>query len=234
MFTSRYFEHNQLFVRDGSGIETPQDLEGKCMSIGCFGMNPSVWLRGVLTHQYDVATERISYVTNRPEYFEDYRLPRRYQVEPIPENESVQALVEAGRIDAVSRGRASAVTRPLFEDPYPEIRQYFDLTEVFPPNTVLVIRKDSLAKYPDLPEALLTAFRQALARYREEVTRGSREADHSGLNLIKLEKESSASLPDYGFAANRKNIRAMIQYCYEQGTIRRLYDPEDLFVLTDS
>jgi len=42
--------------------------------------------------------------------------------------------------------------------------------------------------------------------------------------------------PDWGFnpaehgpEPNRRAIRMMIQYCYEQGLIRTLYKPEELF-----
>jgi 4,5-dihydroxyphthalate decarboxylase len=234
VFTSRYFEHNQLFARVGSGVEAPRDLEGKRVSIGCWGMNPSVWLRGLLRHQYDVALEKIHWVTNRDEYFEDRQAPRRYSVERIGEGESVQSLVEGGRLDAVSRGRGGGALKPMFENPYPEIRQYFAATGVFPPNTVLAIRRDSLQKYPDLPEALDEARAQALDRYRDEIAQGARQEDHSGLDIGRLEKESGVAFPDHGFQANRRNIQAAIQYSYEQGTIQRLYDPEDLFVLTES
>jgi 4,5-dihydroxyphthalate decarboxylase len=234
VFTSRYFEHNQLFVRSGSGVQTPADLDGKRVSIGCWGMNPSVWVRGMLCHQYDVPLERITWIMNRPEYFADRQAPRRYAVEKIGEDESVPALVEAGRIDAVSRGRASATTQPMFENPYPEIRDYFAATGVFPPNTVLAIRRDRLEKSPDLPQALFETFTKALDLYRDELARGSRNEDHSGLDVQRLEREAGVRFPDYGFTANAQSIRMVIQYCYEQGVIERLYAPEDLFVLTDS
>jgi hypothetical protein len=55
-----------------------------------------------------------------------------------------------------------------------------------------------------------------------------------GLSLKRLREVAGLELPDYGFQANRDAIRLMIAYCYEQGIIRTLFEPEDLFLLTDS
>ncbi len=235
VFTSRYFEHNQLYVNAAAGIQRPTDLEGKRVSTGCFSMNPGVWLRGMLAHQYDVAIEKVTWVENRKEYFPGYRTPRRYTVEKAPEGESIASLIEAGRIDAASRGRTanSPHLKPLFEDPYPEIRNYFRATGIFPINTVVMFPRRTLAKHPALPEALFKAFQQALDLYRSEVHSGARERDHSGLDLLRLERDAGAPLPDHGLRANRQNIRTMVQYCYEQGIIGRLYEPEDLFLSID-
>jgi len=40
--------------------------------------------------------------------------------------------------------------------------------------------------------------------------------------------------PDYGFKANRDNIRAMLGYCHEQGIVQKLYLLEELFLLTET
>ncbi len=36
---------------------------------------------------------------------------------------------------------------------------------------------------------------------------------------------------EYGLEPNRAAVRMMVQYCYEQGLIRRLYEPDELFVV---
>jgi hypothetical protein len=188
--TSRYFEHNQLSIRRDAGIAGPADLAGKRVSMGSFAMNPSVWLRGMLTHQYDVPTETITWIEDRHEHIAEYRHPRRYTVEQMPEGESVASLAEAGRVDAVSRGRALAdhipTLRPLFEDPYPEIRAYYEAKGFYPINTVIVLPGRTTEKAPGLPEALFNAFQQALDRYRADVRDGKRDPDHSGLDLRAL------------------------------------------------
>ena len=233
IFTTRVFEHNQLTVRPGAGVESPRDLEGKRISSGLWGTNPSVWLRGLLTHQYDVATERVIWVHNRPEYFADSPAPARYQVENLGPDETVDAAVAAGKVDAVARGRVSDATPALFADPMPEIKAYYRQTEVFPPNTVLMVRRDAVEKHPDLAPALLEAFGSAMKQNKDQIAKGTAPAALGGLDLSRLDREGIA-LPDQGFRANVKSIQLMIGYAYEQGLIRRLYAPEELFLLTDS
>jgi 4,5-dihydroxyphthalate decarboxylase len=233
VFTTRVFEHNQLMVRAGAGISTPRDLEGKRVSMGLWGTNPAVWLRGLLTHQYSLATERVIWVSHRPEYFADTPAPERYQVEPLASGETVDAAVEAGKIDAVARGRPSEATPSLFADPYPEVIAYHRQTEVFPPNTVLILRRDAVQRHPDLAPALLEAFTTAMRRNKEDIAKGTAPLGLSGLDLARLDREG-VPLPDHGFRANFKSIQLMIAYAYEQGVIRHIYTPEQLFLLTDT
>jgi 4,5-dihydroxyphthalate decarboxylase len=235
--TSRYAEHNQVYVHQGAGISGPADLAGKRINVGSFAINPAVWLRGMLTHQYDVPTETITWVEDRHEHITEYRPPRRYIVEQLPKGESVAALVESGRIDAVSRGKPIAdrapALRPLFEDPYSEVRAYYEANGFLPINTVVVMPRRTIEKAPGLPEALLGAFQRAFRMYLDDVRSGKRDADHSGLDLQVLE-QAGIALPNHGLKANRDCVRTMVHYCYAQGIIRRLYEPEELFLLPDS
>jgi 4,5-dihydroxyphthalate decarboxylase len=239
VFPSRFFPHSQVSVHVNSGIKGPGDLIGKRIGIGSFAKNYAVWLRGVLRHQYGVPVEKIIWVEDQPEHFAEYRPPRRYRVEKAPEGQTFGSLLEAGKIDVLVAPRGpqrnkSLNVRPLFDDPYLQIRQYCQANPFFPINTVITIPRKTLNKSPELPKAIFTAFQRAVNLYRDEVKAGLREDEHSGLSLSRLEKEVGLTLPDYGFRENRENIRTMIQYCYEQGIIRKLYEPEELFLLTDS
>jgi len=239
VFPSRCFPHSQISVNVNAGIGAPVDLVGKRVCIGSFAKNYVVWLRGVLRHQYDVPVEKIIWVENQPEHFSEYRAPARYTVEKLPEGQSPSACLETGAIQALVAPRGpqrnqSPVVKALFENPYAEIRRYVELNTFFPINTVITVPKATLKKSPGLPEAVFIAFQRALRLYRNEVRNGARDDEHSGLALKKLEAEAGITLPDYGLRQNRENIRTMIQYCYEQGVIRKLYTPEKLFLLPDS
>lgn len=113
-------------------------------------------------------------------------------------------------------------------DPYPEIRAYVQATGVFPINTVITLKEETVQANPDLPKQLMAVFQEARQRYLADIAEG-KEVDHMGLDMATLQDLSL--FPDaYGIASNHENIRLMIQYCYEQGVIRRLFEPEDLFV----
>jgi len=239
VFPSRFFPHSQISVNVNAGICVPLDLVGKRVCIGSFSKNYAVWLRGILRHQYDVAVERIIWVEDQPEHFSEYRAPDRYIVEKLPAEQRPSASLETGVIQALVAPRGpqrnqSPLVRALFENPYAEIRSYVESNPFFPINTVITVPKATLKKSPEFLRAVFTAFQRALKLYQKEVNTGSRDDEHSGLALKRLEAEARVTLPDYGLRQNRDNIRAMIQHCYEQGVIRRLYTPEELFLLPDS
>lgn len=238
VFPSRIFPHGQVIVHTKSGIRGPGDLTEKRVGIGFFSKNYSVWLRGILRHQYDVPIEKVIWVEDQAEHFSEYRPPRRYMIEKVPSGNKLAALLEAGEINALIAPRAfqrskSTQVSPLFSDPYTEIRQYLG-GRVFPINTVITIPKRTMDKNSAVAEAIFEAYCRALRLYLQEVKDGKREDEHSGLSLKNLEEKAGVLFPGYGFKANRENVKMMIHYCFEQGIIARLFDPEELFLLTNT
>jgi 4,5-dihydroxyphthalate decarboxylase len=233
IFPSRMVPHAGLWLHESSGIDTPRDLVGRRVGCNSFGTNYSVWARGVLAHQYDVATQRITWVQSVAEHRRDFQLPARFTIEVLPGNERSEKLLAEGRIDAASMasgagGPRSRGVRPLFADPLNELRAYVAACETIPINTVLTVRRAVVERYPELPRLLLDAFSAARARQRATAP------NEEDAIFEPLERVLGRSLIGYGFAANQRAIHEMVAYCYEQGITRRLYDPEALFLLTDS
>jgi 4,5-dihydroxyphthalate decarboxylase len=206
---------------------------GKRMGCNSFGTNYSVWWRGMLRHQYDVPIERITWVQSVSEHRSDYRPPRRFDIEIASGNVRSEPLLAEGKIDAATTAGAGQApkapgVRPLFADPYAEMRAFVERFGFVPLNTMIIVSRSAAAKNPDLPQALFNAF--SAARARQE-----REAPPSGEEVYRrLARETGRSVMGYGFAANATAIRHGIAFAYEQGIIRRLYDTEELFLLTDS
>jgi 4,5-dihydroxyphthalate decarboxylase len=48
IFTSRRFFHTAAWIRGTSGIDTPQDLEGKRVGVPEYQQTAALWSRGVL------------------------------------------------------------------------------------------------------------------------------------------------------------------------------------------
>lgn len=244
-FPSRFFPHLGFSINRNAGIRTPADLVGKRIAAPDWGYNPAVWMRGILAHQYDVPTERIVWVESAATpLFPGLKYPRsrRYAIEQIeipaqlahnrPQSYGMAEALEQHRIDGncfPSGGIApSANTKKMFDEPHGEIRQYVRSTGVLPINTVITFKKELVEKYPDLPVLVQRALDTALEMYHAEMERGE-ETDHMGAP-ISLVKDIGAYPLRYGLKSNRAAIRMMVQYCYEQGLIRRLYEPEDLFL----
>ncbi len=208
------------------------------MSCNSFGTNYSVWLRGALTHQYDVATERIIWVESIEEHLPEFRPPRRFLIDRIPGDIDGLNVLLSGKVDAASlTGSAMRADpdrmKPLFGDCYGEIATYIEANGFVPPNTVISVRRDALDRLADMPRLLLDAYRRAKALYDAEILDGKQDM-HQGISLRRLREVTGMGLPDYGFQINRRAIQTMIAYCYEQGIIQRIYDPEELFLLTDT
>jgi len=238
VFPSRLFPHHEISVHARAGIAHPADLAGKRVAIPFFTHNHVVWLRGALQHQYAVPLDEVVWVEQGEEHFSEYRPPARFRVEKAPPGQSLVELLETGTVDAAVAVRGvrsdSLDVRPLFDDPYREIDDYVRTTPIFPINTVLTVPRDTLRKGAEFPRAVFDAFQRALRLYTNGVRDGGREDEHSGLFLRRLERETSARYPDYGFKANRANIQTMVDYCFEQSVIAKPLDPEAIFLLTDT
>ena len=87
--------------------------------------------------------------------------------------------------------------------------------------------QQAVKQYPGLIDAVMAACTEARHRYHEELRRDG--GDHMGIPTSELAR--IGVFPDsYGLEANRAAIGMIIHYCYEQGLIRRLYAPEELFL----
>ena len=62
VFPSRLFRHGFITVNRRSGIETPKDLEGKRVGTAIYTQTASVWVRGMLAHDYGVDLSTIHWV----------------------------------------------------------------------------------------------------------------------------------------------------------------------------
>jgi 4,5-dihydroxyphthalate decarboxylase len=239
-FPSYFFPHLGVSVNSGSGIRSPLDLVGKRVGAPDFGYNPAAWMRGILAHQYQVPTEKIVWVEVQGDFYGlNYTRSKRFEIETVGASGGgrtaygLQPLLESQAIDAVffhGIGIMPTVTiKKLFDDPYQEIKSYVEDTGVLPINTVITVREDVVKSCPDLPQRLMAALREASRLYEEETLRmGNKQFMELRLNWL---KELGFFPPPEGLGApNRRSVRMMIQYCYEQGLIRTLFEPEELFL----
>ena len=229
VFPTMFFPQTGLMICRSAGIQEPLDLVGKRIGVSGFSTNPAVWLRGIFFHHYDLPCEQIVWVNAEPNSMSgvEFHLSRRYTVEKTQGR--LMQLLEEGSIDALMLPEGSQPTDKidrLFPDGLGQVQAYLETTEVFLPNSTLVIKKATSEANPGLAEALVAAYDQAIQLYNQDARNDDR---HMGLHLGELR---GAGLFPYlnGVAANRIAIRQVIHYCYEQGLIGTLIEPEDLFV----
>ena len=63
VFPSRSFRHSGIFIHTGSGILEPKDLIGKRVGNPEFQLTAVVWIRGILSDEYDVPVSSVQYFT---------------------------------------------------------------------------------------------------------------------------------------------------------------------------
>lgn len=249
VFPVRTFRHSAIFINARSGINQPKDLIGrKVGEFFFYGHDAGVWAKGVLSSDYGVAHDSYSYYfggvghPTPPLPWLPSRPPAHISGEHIGMNRTLDAMLEAGEIDALigpvtpaAMLKGSTAIRRLFED-YPAVeRAYFRRTGIFPIMHTVVIRKDVHREHPWVAQALYAAFREAknlaLARYRENSFNM-----HTCFTLPwiteqvgKVQDVMGRDWWPYGIGPNRAVLDAFLGYHHQQGLSKRRYRPEDLF-----
>jgi 4,5-dihydroxyphthalate decarboxylase len=227
-FPTRFQPLMGPMVNRKAGIKTVDDLIGKKVGVQGFAFNPATYLRSMLVHMYDLPIERIIWVEGEPNSTSNvpYGRSRRFTIQKAPRN--IMDMVNEGEIDAVfmSDGglEPTETLDRLFQDPWVEIRKFYEQTGVFPVNAAVTVRNDVLEANPGLDRALVDAYQEAWDRYGAEAG----DTRHMELSVPEMKKLGVMPMKE-GFSANRKNIAWIAHACYEQGLTKRLWEPEELF-----
>jgi 4,5-dihydroxyphthalate decarboxylase len=244
VFPSRFFRHSCIFVNRESGIGEPKDLIGKRVGTPEYQMTAGVWIRGILSDEYEVPVSSVTYFRGgeeepgRPEKLR-LSLPPEIRLESIPPKKTLSAMLDAGEIDALytarmpsSFVRGSGNVRRLFENYQAVERDYFSKTKIFPIMHTVVIRRDVYEKSPWVAQSLYKAF----ARAQHDAYNELYEAGALSVMLpwlVQHVEETRALMGTdfwpYGLEPNAHTLATFLRYSFEQGLAKRLLKPEDLF-----
>ena len=236
VFPHRRFRHGFIFVNASKGIAKPADLIGKRIGVES-GFQPAaaVWLRGILSDEYGVRHQDITWVTDRDE-----------DVPFTPQGDLKIDRVQAGTLDRkLAEGELDALIAPgyppsflagnknvqrLIPDFKEEEKRYFKSSGIFPIMHLVVIREELLKRHPWLASNISYAFNEA-KRLGYERIRNPRVAPLAWFTSA-WEEQTALMGPDpweYGLTArNRTNLKTLIRYCWEQGLIREQASEADL------
>ena len=244
VFPSRFFRHSCIFVNRDSGIREPKDLIGKRVGTPEYQMTAGVWIRGILSEEYGVPVESVSYFRGgeeepgRPEKLR-LSLPARIRVESIPPGKTLSAMLAAGEIDALYTARmpssftgASGKVRRLFENYQAVEQSYYAKTKIFPIMHTVVIRRDVYKKSPWVAQSLCKAFVQAhRLAYRDLYEAGALNVMLPWL-LHHIEETRALMGDDFwpcGVEPNAHTLETFLRYSFGQGLAKRVLKPEELF-----
>lgn len=243
VFPSRFFRHSSIYVNAKAGIREPKDLIGK--RIGCpeYQMTAPVWIRGILSDEYGVKVDDVTYMTggeespNRDEKLK-LDLPSNIKVEPIAPGKTLAAMLRDGEIDALYTARKPSTydgknVKRLFEDYVPVELDYYRRTGIFPIMHTVAIRREVYEANRWIAQSLFKAFSAAQKLTYEDLREtAALKAMLPWLHahVEEARREMGDDYWPYGFKQNRATLETFLRYHHEQGLSKRLLKPEEIFV----
>jgi 4,5-dihydroxyphthalate decarboxylase len=243
VFPSRLFRQSSIYVASRCGITGPGDLAGRRVGIPEWTQTAGVYARAYLQHQCGVPLRDIHWVqagVNEPGRIEKVKvsLPDGVRIERISER-SLNQMLLAGDLDAIIS--AHEPDSFLSGDPriarlWPEHRaieeKYFRETRIFPIMHAIVIRMETLHRYPWVAMNLYKAFEESKTNsLRNVVSYNTSRSPFAWSQDAALEarKVFGDDFWPYGIEPNRRTLDAFLLYCYEQGVTTRKVQIEELF-----
>jgi len=144
VFPSRYFRHSCVFINTDRGLDKPEDLRGKRVGVPEYSITAAVWIRGFLSDDHGIKASDVAWFTGgqevpgRKERIE-LRLPPEIKVQPIPQDRTLNDMLDKGEIDALVTARIPSCyaagaphVRRLFPDFKTVEIDYYRRTKIFP------------------------------------------------------------------------------------------------------
>jgi 4,5-dihydroxyphthalate decarboxylase len=243
-FLSRAFRHTSLIARTDRGIEKPQDLKGKRVGIPEWQLTANVWARALLEEDYGVKMSDIRWVRGGLEEAgrkEKVTLapPAGVTIEDIGPEQTLNALLMAGEIDAFMGPRAPSAFTPsnpllrwVIADPTRAAMEYYQRTRIFPIMHIVGLRRSIAEAHPWLPMALLKAFERS--KQLALASLADTSATKVTLPFIEEQLRSVHSFMgddywSYGVPANRHVLESFVRHHHAQGISARVVEVDELF-----
>ena len=255
VFPSRRFMHATLSVNVDAGVEKPGDLYGKRIGVGEYQQTASLWMRGVLQHDFGVDQYSVEWHMERSEELSHggatgFKPPKGIKFHRIPKTKSLATMLVAGELDAAPFGRALSneknvidrsttikpaasdfnKVKPLFPEFIKEGTRFFKEHGYVPANHCYAIRGDVYEKHPWVAFNLFAALVQAKEAWYAQLS--SKIPSDMIFGPQYMAQTRSIFGPDpypYGIADNEKMIQQMIDFSFEQGLTPRKMEFEELF-----
>jgi len=235
VFPSRVFRHSYIWINTNSGIKKPPDLKGKCVGIADYSMTALLFVRGLLQHEYGVAAQDIHWFRRRKEHVA-IQYPAGIRIDSIAANETLDDMLEAGKLDAVALTQAPRgftkglphITR-LFADVRSVEAESFRKTRIFPIMHTVVIKRSLYEQKRWLAEAMTRALHQAKEHAIGRLQHSLSPMPWQDLDYEFARQQFGGDISPYGVKANLPTLEAATLYSHEQGLSPRRFEISELF-----
>jgi 4,5-dihydroxyphthalate decarboxylase len=244
IFPLRMFRHGFIFVNTGSGIKTPNDLEGKRIGVQEYRQTAGIWIRGILRSEYGVSFETAQWFeggvnNSRPhDPAMDLRPQTDLSIQSIPANQTLSKMLEIGEIDALLGARApnalgaSPHVARLFPN-YREVeREFYEKTGIFPIMHTLVMKENLYREKPWVAESLYKACEEAKAWCLKQMQFSGAIRYTLPWLLADIDEMVELFGRDpwpYGIEQNRRTLETLVQYLVYQHFLSKPVTLDEMF-----
>lgn len=157
----------------GTSATKPEDLKGGRVGVRSYTQTTGLWVRGILTDTFGIASEDVTWLTNEGPHVESYREPANVE---RTDKKLIPALQD-GDVDAVLMGARSVdhvqELVPLISDWESRQLQFHAENGWVPINHLLVVRQELLQNNPSAVRSLYDAFAGAIDAAKPATSTGS-------------------------------------------------------------
>jgi len=248
IFPLRLFRHKSIFVHADSGIKTPEDLKGKKVGTAGYSSSSLTWIRGILKDEYGVNPEDIQWVISRKDSSAEASGKVSKQEQVLPEgvkisygtagqdesdlllSREVDALFHAAEPKAFFNGNPKIVR--LFDDSRNAEQAYFTKTGVFPIMHAIAVKTELLDENSWLAASIFDAYKESKAmnyNFMRKLGWAYDSLPWYGQELEDTRKVMGDNYYSYGIKGNKKVLKKICNYSYDQGLSKSKLSIKDLF-----
>ncbi|MBJ3776791.1 substrate-binding domain-containing protein [Acuticoccus mangrovi] len=241
---ARSFRHGSIYVREGGRIAKPTDLRGATIGVPDLMGTTYIWQKGMLQDEFSIDLSEVTWMIGKvDEGLSGWSQPKAghmpgASVVVANGTDTLSELLVRGEIDAIlsikrpERFRKKTGIVRLMPDFHEREKDFYARTGILPIMHMMTIRCADVARDPDLPGKVVSAFTAAKNIALEEL----RETMYYFSSLPFLPhavEEAEAVFGDdfwpYGIEKNRRSMETFFRYCQEQGLTEKRLQETDFF-----
>lgn len=237
VFVLRNFTGRDLYVRKDGPVKSPADLRGRRIGMYDWVASGSIWYRHFL-HFVGIEPNDVEWwigSVDEPRITTHvYDLPQG--VHAAPEGKALSEMLIAGEIDALYSPPRPRRYHPaegpivrLFSDVRAIERDYFRATRMYPPQHLIVLRREAWQANKWIARALTDAF----IACNDLFARAVRSFPYVSPWLdIELEETEALMGPDFhadGYEANRATLEVFANQAHALGIVSRKISAQEYF-----